>query len=275
MIRTILFAACSSLAVAAFLSCENRVCEVEEYPPAEPRGLVSVTGDEAVYLYWYPNTEPDLAGYRVYSSFYEEGPYEEIGTTRSAYFVDYDVVNGETYFYAVTAYDYAGLESDLSSDLVFDTPRPEGFSVRLFDYHHYAYDSGYDFSQYAVQAFDAISTDILFDVDPVSYVPYIVVGNDNTDIQDFGYTESLDDIGYAPTEGWSLNGWVEAIAGHTYIVWTHDNHFAKFRISEWNTEYMFFDWAYQVDPGNRELRKEAHGVPAFKKKDRFSNKGGE
>jgi hypothetical protein len=47
---------------------------------------------------------------------------------------------------------------------------------------------------------------------------------------------------------------VEAIVGHCYIVWTHDNHFAKFRITSLDAQRVQFDWAYQVDPGNRELR---------------------
>jgi len=276
MIRKKRYILCLSALLVILAGCENNVYEVENYPPAVPRGLVSVTGDEIVYLYWYPNNEADLAGYVVYSSLNENGPYVEIGTTRSAYFDDYDVNNGETYYYAVSAFDNSGLESDLSVDLVFDTPRPEGYGVRLFDYHYYIYDSGYDFSDYEVQRYDFNSTDIVYDVDTVSGVPYLVIGNINTDIQDFGYTESLDDIDYAPTDGWSQLGWVEVISGHTYIIWTHDNHFAKLRVVDWNSEYLSFDWAYQVDEGNRELLKGVSSKTSrVLKMQRFTTKGGD
>ncbi|MDP6461803.1 MAG: hypothetical protein QGH59_08480, partial [Gemmatimonadota bacterium] len=52
---------------------------------------------------------------------------------------------------------------------------------------------------------------------------------------------------------------VELIPGHTYVVWTWDSHFAKFRVTE---EYFTtpgipagvqIDWAYQTDLDNPEL----------------------
>ncbi|MEO0156993.1 MAG: hypothetical protein ABIL07_07755, partial [candidate division WOR-3 bacterium] len=68
-----------------------------------------------------------------------------------------------------------------------------------------------------------------------------------------GYTASFDEIGYAPDDGWSPTGIVEAIVGHTYVIWTWDNHFAKIRVASLKPGYVIFDWAYQVDPGNPEL----------------------
>jgi len=47
---------------------------------------------------------------------------------------------------------------------------------------------------------------------------------------------------------------VEVIFGHSYIIWTRDNHFAKLRVNGFIRAYgIVFDWAYQVDPGNPEL----------------------
>jgi hypothetical protein len=231
------------------------VCEPDHSPPAVPRGVHSVTGDLNVRLYWYPNRERDFEGYNVYRSYYPEGPYYVIASTPTAYYVDRHVANGETYFYAVTAYDVHHNESELSYEMVFDTPRPEGFNVVLWDYHIFPLDAGFNFSEEMVQPYDLMSTDIYFEVYPPSLVPYVNVGNPDTDIQDFGYIEDLDAIDYAPESGWSSLGYVEAIQGHGYIVWTWDNHFAKFRIDEIGDDYMRMDWAYQIDPGNPELIK--------------------
>jgi hypothetical protein len=80
------------------------------------------------------------------------------------------------------------------------------------------------------------------------------VANVDTDIQDMGYTADLDEIGYATDQGYSELGWCEVILHHTYLIWTDDNHFAKVRVTSIAADQIFFDWAYQVDPGNMELK---------------------
>lgn len=234
--------------------CED-VSEPDTTAPAIPRGMVSVTGDGKVYLSWYPNTEPDLAGYNIYYSKSTDGVYEIIGSTTSAYFIDAGVINGETYYYAVSAYDLNRNESELSMDLVFDTPRPEGFGVTLYNFNSFPNDAGYNFSKYVVQNYTLNSTDIYYEYNQDNSGYYMNIGHPQTNIQDFGYTESLDDVDYAPDDGWSRLGWVELIRGHSYIVWTQDNHFAKFRVTEIAPDFVKFDWAYQIDQGNPELTK--------------------
>jgi len=70
----------------------------------------------------------------------------------------------------------------------------------------------------------------------------------------------LDAIDIAPTQGWSPTGAVELLVGHCYVVWTRDDHYAKFRVTQITPPgpstpaRVQFDWAYQVDPGNVELR---------------------
>ncbi len=228
-----------------------RICEPDTEAPAVPRGVRSTTGDEAIYLQWYPNSESDLDGYNVYRSFAATGYFDFLTSVYSPYFVDYNVTNGVTYYYAVTALDDAGNESDLSLDLVYDTPRPEG-SAMLKNYITDPSYSGFDFSQEIVLNFDDSHTDIYYEFDTLYSVHYMNC-SDGTDIQDFGYTDALDDINYAPEQGWSYLGWVELIQGHGYVVWTRDDHFAKFRISDLGDGWCAFDWAYQIDEGNREL----------------------
>ncbi len=235
---------------------EKEECDL--YPPSPPRGVYSITGDEAVYLYWIPNPEADIAGYRIWRSYYPEGPYYAIGETASEDFVDFDVFNGITYYYAVTAYDIEGNESDLSYEIVFDTPRPEGFDY-LESYTVNPYYAGYDFSEYEVTYYMDPECDFFYEYDDTLGTGFIYARDEETWIQDMGYTEDFDEIGYAPVEGWSNIGVLEAIEGHTYIFWTRDNHFAKIRV-----ESIYFDgsikfrWAYQIDNGNRELK-----IPVF------------
>jgi hypothetical protein len=76
-----------------------------------------------------------------------------------------------------------------------------------------------------------------------------------------GRTNNIYDISYAPTTGWvplqtgDNIKYVEATVGHTYIIWTVDNHFAKIRIKSITNGRMMFDWAYQLVEGNIELKR--------------------
>ena len=240
-----------------FLACDEKVYVDEDVEaPAVPRGVESITGDGQVFLSWYPNAESDLDGYDVYRSFNENDGYELIATTGDPSFTDNAVANGQTYFYAVLAFDFSGNESELSYDTVFDTPRPEGAGARMYDQNRFPDIAGYDFSSYAIQDYRAASSDISFEYHQASGGLYINTLNADTQIQDYGYTKSFDDVSYAPEVGWSQLGFVEAISGHTYLVWTADNHFAKIRITDLTTDLVQFDWGYQIDPGNPEVKPE-------------------
>ncbi len=73
-------------------------------------------------LTWDANSEPDLAGYRVYykanSSGQPSGDYDvkiDVGNVTSKTIKDLD--SSVKYFFAVTAYDDSGLESDFSNEV--------------------------------------------------------------------------------------------------------------------------------------------------------------
>jgi len=229
-------------------------------PPATPRGVMSVTGDGYVELFWFESDEPDLQGYRVYRSYTLNGEYVFQSTVRNGYYRDNSVVNGVTYYYAVAAFDDAENESELSPEDVFDTPRPAGYDLLLFDPEYRGDLAGFDFSNQRRVAFDSPAADIIVDYDNELGAFFIDAGNVDIDIQDFGYTGSLDDVDWAPEDGWSNVGWVEAIAGHSYIVWTADDHYAKFRVTEIGTNSILLDWAYQAVTGNPELKPPARGT---------------
>jgi hypothetical protein len=79
----------------------------------------------SVTLAWDPNSEPDVAGYRVYYG-KALGNYEaviDVGN-QTTYSIS-DLEDGEAYYFVVTAYDLLGRESDFSSELKY----PEPFSL--------------------------------------------------------------------------------------------------------------------------------------------------
>lgn len=231
----------------------------DRQPPATPRGVTSITGDGYVEILWFESDESDLAGYRVYRSLNATGTYVLQGTVQTGYYLDDNVLNGTTYYYAVASFDFTGNESDLSPEDVFDTPRPAGTDLVLYDPEYRPDLAGYDFSRTRRVDYDSPSADIIVDYDENLGVFFIDVGNVDTDIQDFGYTESLDEIDWAPENGWSDLGWVEVVEGHSYILWTDDNRFAKFRVVDVNGESVLLDWAYQPVIGNPELSPPARG----------------
>lgn len=246
----------SMLALAGLIAgCNDSTAPRDLIAPAAPRGMVTVTGDHVVYVSWLGNTESDLAGYRIYDAACADGdgcPYDPVGTTAATRFTVEGLTNGETRFFAVAAFDHAGNESALSKDLVFDTPRPEGFDQVLNDATDQPGTSGWDFSARAVRAFDDPAVDVYYvrsnGVDRI-VAPFV-----DTDIQDAGYATTLDAIDFAPTAGWSPTGAIELVLGHCYIVRTFDDHYAKLRLTSLAAGRAQFDWAYQIDPGNRELR---------------------
>ncbi|MBM3236122.1 hypothetical protein FJZ31_07465 [Candidatus Poribacteria bacterium] len=238
-------------------SCDRRVISAPDTtPPAIPRGVYSITSDEEVIIEWFPNGENDLAGYRVWRSG-DNVDFEKIGEVLpdTASFVDRNVKNGKTYYYAVTAFDYDGNESDLSLELVDDTPRPEGRSVTLKDYQLSPERSGFDLSRPDRGAilWDDVDTDIYFGFDLDVNVSYMYSDN-ATLMQDMGYRDSMDDLDEAPLYDLGYTElFVELLKGHVYAFNTPDGNYAKIRVINVSDVSVTFDWAYQIDPDNPEL----------------------
>lgn len=235
-------------------------CNDHALPPV-PSGVYTVTGDGCVEVCWSEVRFEDLAGYKIYRSQGEEGKYWRIGRSKDNYYLDEDVENGVTYYYAVTSYDWDGYESDLSYETVHDTPRPAGRDLVIYDEDDHA---GVDFSGYyhhMIQPWDDPFVDMyllwlngrycLASTD-VEYQGAIY----GTDIQYAGYVNSLDEIDWAPDGGWSLDiaDTVVLYEDHAYVAWTWENHFAKFQVVHIDYDYVIIDWAFQADEGNPELK---------------------
>jgi hypothetical protein len=252
------------LAVAAFaLGCDDDdhdpVFVYHDSPPV-PTGVYTITGDGFVEILWIEVRTADLAAYRVYRSSSELGAYHFIGGSIDNYFIDTDVDNGITYFYAVTSVGQDDYESELSYENAFDTPRPAGRNLTIYDQDENA---GVDFSDYdgnMIQDWDDSTTDIylLWHFDRYCFASRDVDSGGEvfgTDIQHAGYVETLDEISWAPDGGWSTEtaDTLVIFEDHGYLVWTWDNNYAKFKVVEIGDDYVVIDWAYQTDEGNPEL----------------------
>ncbi len=236
-----------------FIACEVRTSIVvpDFLPPSSPRNVFVINGDNRADLSWDRNYEEDINGYNIYISSSFNGQYTLIGSTKNNYFIDNQVVNGNEYYYAVTAFDYNLNESELSADVAYSVPRPEGFDESIFDYRNYPHSAGYSFTDYSVKPFDDLETDFFFE--NYNGVFYLNVWDDS-DIQDVGLTNDIYDVQLAPAGGWEQSKDAIAIVGHTYIVWTWDNHFAKVRVKNITANRIVFDWAFQLVKGNRVLK---------------------
>ncbi len=255
MIRNLTRALALSTALLALGCNQDKVTNVTiDRPPSTVDGVYSVTGDGRVTVYWRANQETDIDYYKVYRNSASTGTFTLIGSSPTTSFIDTNVANGNTYFYAVSAVDLAGQESaQLSFENVFDTPRPEGFGVSLTNTFTTDATSGWDFSaQVRRSALDA-QTDIYYGSQAGHFLVY-VPDTLNTKIQDAGFV-ALRDVDFAPPSGWSADGEVEAIVGHSYIVLTRDNHYAKFEVRSRDGSAMVLDWAYQIDANNPELTR--------------------
>ena len=104
--------------------------EVNTTPPFPPQGLGTISLDNAVQIDWLPSQDADIDGYNIWRNLSPSGRFVMIGTTSQTYYVDASAVNGTTYYYRVSAFDVGGNESELSPEVVHDTPRPEGYGVQ-------------------------------------------------------------------------------------------------------------------------------------------------
>jgi hypothetical protein len=154
--------------------------------------------------------------------------------------------------------DVAGYNVYVSS--VYEGPygligsSPEGYGVIVQDSWARPDLAGYDFSAYSVLPYDASGSDIYYEYTGGEY--YMVVRTDS-DIMDMGPTGSLLDVRTVPAAGWSATHDVRLRVGHTYVVWTWDDHYAKFRVTSLSTGRVVFDWAYQLQVGTPLLKRAA------------------
>ena len=92
------------------ISAEIGITPQDTFPPAAPAGLHAAEAPNSIELSWDRNTEPDLAGYRVYRTAAGR-PSQKIADVDIPTYSDRNIEHGKTYRYEVTAIDRSGNES--------------------------------------------------------------------------------------------------------------------------------------------------------------------
>jgi len=98
-----------------------------EAPPV-PKVSSVVVGDRVVIIEWAVSDKAMVSGYRVYRKDSTEVEYTFLDSTKFTSYTDVDVMNGNEYFYSVSALNLAGLEGRRSSP-VKATPRISSVNV--------------------------------------------------------------------------------------------------------------------------------------------------
>ncbi|MFC1481593.1 FG-GAP-like repeat-containing protein [Candidatus Neomarinimicrobiota bacterium] len=94
-------------------------------PPAAPSVLTAIPGDGQIDLHWNPNSEADLAKYRIYRG--TSSPASTLldsvvgSSPPDTTYTDTSLTNGQEYFYRITAVDSTGNASGYSNE-VSETP---------------------------------------------------------------------------------------------------------------------------------------------------------
>jgi hypothetical protein len=72
-----------------------------------------------VTLGWNPNTEPDLAGYKIYYGNFSENytQSKDVKDKTATSCIIPDLIEGQIYYFAATAYNTSGLESNYSTEV--------------------------------------------------------------------------------------------------------------------------------------------------------------
>lgn len=101
--------------------------------------LIGIASASTASLLWDPNTETNLAGYRVYIGVASRAYNTNIDVGNATNWPITNVATGVLHFFAVTAYDTEGLESDFSEEVSY-TPgqtnsSPESASLTMVGFN--------------------------------------------------------------------------------------------------------------------------------------------
>lgn len=83
--------------------------------------LASARGEQSVTLAWDPNPESDIGGYIVYYGCASRNYTNAVNVGNVTTNTVRGLVDGATYFFAVTAYNTNGLESDFSDEVSYSS----------------------------------------------------------------------------------------------------------------------------------------------------------
>jgi len=252
-----------------------------------PNDLTSTSLNGAVYLNWTDNpylAEPDgFWRYRVYSASYSldtqlcGNDWALEGTTVAPEFVSGALPNGISLCFGVSAESIEGWES-MWSPIVWDTPRPDARNVLLYADAVDPTQAGFRFfldsngdgvaSDLELGIVSASSSSAVdFYLHRASGVLSFVPKRAGTTVAQYGSgpLDDLTSIDIAPTTGYATSG-IEVVPGYGYVFQMDGGDgFARFgavRPTHVGQDFIIFDWSYQTDPGNPQLK--VQGGPDLK-----------
>jgi hypothetical protein len=85
---------------------------------------ISLAYTAQVTLAWDPNTELELAGYKIYYGLLSDQYSSSVDVGNRTSYTLSNLADGKTYYFAATAYDQYGDESDFSNEVAFNAPPP-------------------------------------------------------------------------------------------------------------------------------------------------------
>jgi hypothetical protein len=257
----------------------NTVVVDERLALPRPAWLSSVSLNGAVALLWADDAARGAPGafghYRVYSATYDldanrcGAAWSLEGTTVAPEFRVGALVNGVPRCFAVSAIAVEGYES-LWSPLRHDTPRPDARNVVVGTRQAAPASSGFRFWRDAngngrvdpgelgrVGPGAAPDADFAVDRDGAGRIWLVPVRTGTTVVPwGAGPVADLTDIDVAPASGYGRAP-VEALPGFGFVFRMDGgdgfHRFGALRITHAGPTLVIVDWAFQTDPGNREL----------------------
>ncbi len=86
-------------------------------PPISPKKITATSGlPRMVTIKWAPSSDKSVVAYNVYRSLSPKGPFKKIGRVNgrlNTFYIDKGLKDGTTYYYSVTAINFAGAEGDI------------------------------------------------------------------------------------------------------------------------------------------------------------------
>jgi hypothetical protein len=92
--------------------------------PAMPTNRV-IRPHQAVTLIWNPSTDPNVTGYNVYYGVASRTYTNKLDVGSATNATVRGLVIGAAYYFAATAYNLLGVESDYSSEVSYTVPTPQ------------------------------------------------------------------------------------------------------------------------------------------------------
>jgi len=265
-------------------SVDSEHIVIDEFLRLEsPNALSSISLDGAVHLLWSDNpfeNEPSgFRRYRVYSTDYSldddlcGATWALEGTTIAPEFIVAPLTNGVPFCYGVSAESIEGWES-LWSPLRADTPRPDARNILvwrtgggndLLAGFRFFLDANADgFASDTELGIVTSTTDPIIDFRVIDAGGVISLAPVRAGVTVAFYSnqpiEDLTSIDIAPEIGFDVTP-VEASPGFGYVFQMDEGdgffRYGAVRVTHVGADFIIFDWSYQTDPGNPELKR--HG----------------